>query len=387
MTVTCAVQAAFERAGLPSFGLRRLRNGSSLCCPRKWIRSSTGSTFTQRASRPRWAGTSGTRRCHVGLWPPLSMRAPGASSTSAAEPRSWSIACWSWVCSAWPSWTSPRPDSAIARRRLGAVADRVEWIVGDVTALETVGEFDVWHDRAVFHFLIDPMSRHRYVALSERTVRPGGTAVMATFAPDGPERCSGLPVHRFGEGDIARECGDGWHPIASERHVHLTPAGIEQRYLYATFRRVGPAILTPTSRHMLGTYTGRGSARGPRRSRACSPCRRRRSPCPRGGCAGPSRWRPRSGRSCRRRVDGGGLGKLGAHGCSSFVIRRGCAPGASGVGRRVGAVRPRSRRRSSWALAATMIVERLMATAPSAIGRSMPQGTRRPAATGMATTL
>lgn len=131
---------------------------------------------------------------------------------------------------------------AIARRRLGAVADRVEWIVGDVTALETVGEFDVWHDRAVFHFLIDPMSRHRYVALSERTVRPGGTAVMATFAPDGPERCSGLPVHRFGEEDIARECGDGWHPIASERHVHLTPAGIEQRYLYATFRRVGPAI-------------------------------------------------------------------------------------------------------------------------------------------------
>ena len=127
----------------------------------------------------------------------------------------------------------------IARQRLAAGADRVEWIVGDVTEVDSVGRFDVWHDRAVFHFLLDPAARQRYVALSERTVGPGGSAVMATFAPDGPERCSGLPVQRFGEDDLARECGAGWRPMGSERHLHVTPGGVEQRYLYATFRRVG----------------------------------------------------------------------------------------------------------------------------------------------------
>ena len=132
----------------------------------------------------------------------------------------------------------------VARQRLGGLADRVRWIIGDVTALDGIGTFDVWHDRAVFHFLLDPSARRRYVELSERTVNPGGSAVMATFATDGPERCSGLPVQRYDEDDLARECGDGWRPLGSERHLHVTPGGVEQRYLYAAFRRVDP---TPTS--------------------------------------------------------------------------------------------------------------------------------------------
>ena len=125
-----------------------------------------------------------------------------------------------------------------ARQRLGDRADEVEWIVADATTIDEVGTFDVWHDRAVFHFLIEPAARHRYVALSEHTVGTGGTAVMATFASDGPERCSGLPVQRYDPAELARQCGAGWRLDLSERHVHMTPGGVEQRFLYSTFRRV-----------------------------------------------------------------------------------------------------------------------------------------------------
>jgi len=124
-----------------------------------------------------------------------------------------------------------------ARQRLGERADGVEWIVGDVTTLGTVGTFDVWHDRAVFHFLLDAEARARYVALSERTVGQGGHAIMATFAADGPERCSGLPVVRFGPHDLERECGPGWRLCTSERHLHTTPGGMGQWFTYGTFRR------------------------------------------------------------------------------------------------------------------------------------------------------
>jgi SAM-dependent methyltransferase len=126
----------------------------------------------------------------------------------------------------------------IAKRRLGERANLVEWIVGDVTAADDVGQFDVWHDRAVFHFLTEDASRRRYVRLAERTVRPGGTAVMATFASDGPERCSGLAVRRYGARQLASECGPGFELAASERHVHTTPRGVPQNFLYSVFHRV-----------------------------------------------------------------------------------------------------------------------------------------------------
>lgn len=127
----------------------------------------------------------------------------------------------------------------VSQNRLGERASAVEWIIGDVTAIEDMGRFDVWHDRAVFHFLVDSNARRRYVALSERTIETGGTAIMATFAHDGPERCSGLPVHRYGLDTLAEECGPGWQLLDGEGHVHRTPLGVEQRFLYSTFRRVG----------------------------------------------------------------------------------------------------------------------------------------------------
>jgi hypothetical protein len=125
----------------------------------------------------------------------------------------------------------------VARRRLGARAERVTWIVGDVTGLQDVGRYDVWHDRAAYHFLLDPEDRRRYRALAERTVPAGGTAMLATFAPDGPERCSGLPVRRYDAEALAEEWGDAWRLTGSERHLHTTPAGVPQQYLYTTFQR------------------------------------------------------------------------------------------------------------------------------------------------------
>src|SRR5207342_147638 len=110
----------------------------------------------------------------------------------------------------------------VSKRRLGSRARLVEWIVGDVTTLEDVGRFDIWHDRAVFHFLTDDKDCRRYVRLAEHTIQPGGIAVMATFASDGPERCSGLRVRRYDAGQLAEQCGPGFELAQSERYIHIT---------------------------------------------------------------------------------------------------------------------------------------------------------------------
>ena len=127
---------------------------------------------------------------------------------------------------------------AVARQRLGSRAAEVEWIVGDITSIPDIGRFDIWHDRAVFHFLLDADSREHYVRLAETTVEPGGVAIVATFAADGPERCSGLPVRRYDPDDLARECGASFRLTGSERHLHHTPSGFPQSFQYATFDRV-----------------------------------------------------------------------------------------------------------------------------------------------------
>jgi len=125
----------------------------------------------------------------------------------------------------------------IARSRLADRADRVEWICADVTRAADLGRFDVWHDRALFHFLTDEEDRRSYLRLAEATVPIGGTVIIATFAGDGPERCSGLPVRRYEPEQLAAECGPGFELTGTVRHVHLTPGGAEQRYQYSTFRR------------------------------------------------------------------------------------------------------------------------------------------------------
>lgn len=134
-----------------------------------------------------------------------------------------------------------RAGLAVAKLRLGGRADGVEWIVGDVTRLDHVGTFDVWHDRGVFHFLVDREDRERYVRLARRTVRAGGTAIVGTFAPDGPDQCSGLPVCRYDAEQLAQALGPGFRLETSERYTHTTPRGVTQPFVYSSFARVGSA--------------------------------------------------------------------------------------------------------------------------------------------------
>jgi SAM-dependent methyltransferase len=125
-----------------------------------------------------------------------------------------------------------------SKARLGCASRLVEWIVGDVTEIDDLGQFGIWHDRAVFHFLTDQREQERYVGLCERTVIRGGTAIVATFAPDGPEVCSGLPIRRYDAAALRERCGPRFDLTDSERYVHTTPQGVEQRFMYASFKRI-----------------------------------------------------------------------------------------------------------------------------------------------------
>jgi SAM-dependent methyltransferase len=129
------------------------------------------------------------------------------------------------------------PSLVAARCRLGTDAERVRWVRADVTTVDLDRTFDVWHDRAVFHFLVDPEPRARYVANLGRSLPIGGHLVLATFGPDGPERCSGLPVRRYDAELMQRTFGDGYELLAHELEHHVSPDGIVQQFLYAVFRR------------------------------------------------------------------------------------------------------------------------------------------------------
>jgi SAM-dependent methyltransferase len=126
---------------------------------------------------------------------------------------------------------------AAARTRLGKRASQVHWIAADVTRWEPGRLYEVWHDRAAFHFLTEPSDQRAYVACLERALRPGGHAIIGTFALDGPERCSGLPVSRHDAESIGRLLGEGFTLIDSRRHEHATPSGATQRFQFSSFRR------------------------------------------------------------------------------------------------------------------------------------------------------
>lgn len=127
---------------------------------------------------------------------------------------------------------------AAARARLGARAQKVRWIEADVLSapLESAA-YDVWHDRAVFHFLIEADDRRRYAAQLLRALRPGGCAIIAAFSLSGPPKCSGLPVERYSPESLARELGAGLELAASEPETHDTPFGTRQEFVYCRFLR------------------------------------------------------------------------------------------------------------------------------------------------------
>ncbi len=125
-----------------------------------------------------------------------------------------------------------------ARVRMGDAAGRVNWLVADVARDALGGPYDVWHDRAVFHFLVDEEDREAYRRQMLQNVPIGGHAVVATFAPDGPETCSGLPVRRYSEEQLAAAFAPEWESIAGQREVHVTPWGAPQPFTYVLLRRV-----------------------------------------------------------------------------------------------------------------------------------------------------
>ena len=124
-----------------------------------------------------------------------------------------------------------------ARARLGQAGSAVTWIAADVTEWRPARTYDVWHDRAAFHFLTDPADRASYVERLRSALRPGGHAVIGTFAPDGPEKCSGLPVERYDAEKLAAALGKGFRLVDSRRREHVTPWGAVQRFHFGTFRR------------------------------------------------------------------------------------------------------------------------------------------------------
>ena len=126
----------------------------------------------------------------------------------------------------------------VARQRLGSKADRVHWIEGDITqARFSRHRYDIWHDRAVFHFLTAPADRQAYVEQVMRAVRPGGHVIVATFAEDGPEKCSGLPVMRYAPDALHAEFGDAFTLLEHEREKHHTPVGAIQKFIYCYCRK------------------------------------------------------------------------------------------------------------------------------------------------------
>ena len=123
--------------------------------------------------------------------------------------------------------------------RLGRRASRVQWIESDVTHWHPSRRFDVWHDRAVFHFLIDPADRAAYVARLNEALVGGGHAIIATFATDGPETCDGLPVRRYDAASLAAELGAGFTLVESRPHDHVTPSNSSQRFQFSVFQKQG----------------------------------------------------------------------------------------------------------------------------------------------------
>ena len=119
------------------------------------------------------------------------------------------------------------------KKRLGAAAQQVTWLVADITQVDLPAHsFDVWHDRAVFHFLTEPSQRLAYVRQVASAVKPGGHVIIGTFGPEGPTKCSGLDVVRYDASSLHAEFGARFRLVESSKELHRTPFGTTQQFLY-----------------------------------------------------------------------------------------------------------------------------------------------------------
>ena len=125
----------------------------------------------------------------------------------------------------------------VARSRLGDNADKIHWYCADITqATLPQNYFDVWHDRAVFHFLTDETQRIKYVEQVMRFVKHGGHVIISTFGPEGPEKCSGLDVVRYDAENLHHQFGKTFKLLSSSTELHKTPMGTTQQFLYCFCR-------------------------------------------------------------------------------------------------------------------------------------------------------
>jgi SAM-dependent methyltransferase len=125
----------------------------------------------------------------------------------------------------------------VCKARLGERASQVRWMTEDVLkAVLPARRYDVWHDRAVFHFLTNRRDREAYVRQVLNALRPGGFAIVGTFGPQGPTACSGLPVARYGADELHEEFGGRFTLVESSEHVHMTPWGAPQQFVYCFCR-------------------------------------------------------------------------------------------------------------------------------------------------------
>lgn len=126
---------------------------------------------------------------------------------------------------------------AECKKRLGEISGRVQWMAADVTTADfECGAYDVWHDRAVFHFLTAPEKRAAYVRNVARSVKPGGHVIVGTFGPEGPTKCSGLDVMRYDAEHLHGQFGAHFRAVESHEEIHHTPAGKIQQFLYCMCR-------------------------------------------------------------------------------------------------------------------------------------------------------
>ena len=123
------------------------------------------------------------------------------------------------------------------RERLGDEAAHVTFVQHDVLAWTPHRQYDVWHDRAVFHFVTEPTDRARYVEIATSAIRGGGSLIVATFAEDGPEQCSGLPVSRYAPQGLAETFSASFSLVENEREEHVTPRGVVQPFTWVVLRR------------------------------------------------------------------------------------------------------------------------------------------------------
>ena len=124
-----------------------------------------------------------------------------------------------------------------AKERLGEQAEMIKWIVGDASEFDPPEKYELWHDRAAFHFLTEDRQVENYLSSLKKAVKPGGYVIMGTFSKRGPKKCSGITIRQYSIGDLESMFEEGFEPIDCKYCDHTTPSGAAQNFTFCRFRR------------------------------------------------------------------------------------------------------------------------------------------------------